>query len=554
MTTFFRWLLMAVALSLVVSGSAQAARAFLDRDTVRLGETVTLNIQLDSMGRAEPDLSALAANFRLLGTSSSSQLQLINGQQTASQLWAVALEPLTEGVIGIPALAIGGETTAPLTLTVLPAPTGASAGAGDEVFLEVDAGPLDPYVQQQVSYVIRLHYSVNLAEGQLEEPQVSGARLQRLGGDARFQKTLGNRRYEVVERRYALVPERSGTLEIGAPRFRGAAIDGGRGGFFGGGRRLQATGDAITLDVRPQPPGSPTPWLPAREMQLSDESGALGSELRVGEPITLSLRLVARGLAADQLPELSLPSIANAQVYPDLESSQTGDSGEWLGGERVRRFAIVPTKAGALQIPPLRIAWWNTQTDRLEQAEIPARQLMILPAAGIDPVSTAPDVAPVTSSSAPAGDGNLDTSQLTLWRVLAALFALLWLVTLGWFLRPKSAAPTVVAPVAARAVNLTRWRQALEQGDLTEVARQLRYLAGVGSNVGLDHLAGRVLDPQQAELIKALERRLYAGGVIEDRAEFSQQLRQAFRQPPRWRSDDAGSRRDDSLLPPLYTV
>ena len=43
-----------------------AARAFLDRDSIALGETVTLNVEVDGIGTGEPDLSALAGNFRVL--------------------------------------------------------------------------------------------------------------------------------------------------------------------------------------------------------------------------------------------------------------------------------------------------------------------------------------------------------------------------------------------------------------------------------------------------------------------------------------------------------
>ena len=549
-----------IILLLLTAGRAEsAARAFLDRNTITMGETVTLNIEIDSMSGSQPDLSPLSASFRLLGTSNSSQLQSLNGSQSASQLWAVALEPLAAGIIGIPPLSVGNDTTEPLTLTVLPAPQGASSGAGEDVFLEVEALPSDPYVQQQVRYVVRLHVGVNLAEGQLDEPQVEGARIQRLGGDTRFQKDVANRRYEVIERRYALVPERSGRLQVSPPRFRGAAIDGGRGGFFGSGRRLQATGDALTLEVRRKPAGAPDPWLPALELTLGDESGALDGEFRVGEPITLSLRVAARGMGADQLPELSLPTIANAQVYPDLESSQTGDSGEWLAGERVRRFAVVPSKPGELQIPAISIEWWNTQTDTLEKAELPARRLMILAAVGAPAAGVATPSGVVDDNAYGERDVALIATHPGLWPWISLLFGVLWIATLVALIHQRSAKPRTMAQAtpATPATSAERdprgLRRALDVGDLAEVGRQLRWLAPNASGVSLDALASQLVDPEQAQAMGVLQQSLYAdkGADAVARDALLATLRSAFRRPIRWHRADKLQAIKDSL-PPLY--
>ncbi len=533
-----------------------AVRAFLDRDSITLGETVTLNIEIDGMSAVQPDLAPLQTSFRLLGTSNSTQLQLVNGQQTARRLWAVALEPLAAGVVGIPALQVGSEKTAPLSLTVLPAPQGASNHAGDDVFLEVDASPVDPYVQQQVSYVLRLYHAVNLAEGQLEEPQVDGARLLRLGGDTRYEKRLADRRYAVVERRYALIPERSGTLEVSAPRFRGSANDGSLGSFFNSGRRLQATGDAVTLEVRPQPPGSATPWLPAIELSLSDESEPAATELRAGEPITLSLRLAARGLGADQLPELQLPPIAGAQVYPDLESSQTGDSGEWLAGERIRRFAVVPSAAGELTIPAIRIPWWNTQTDSREIAEIPSRRLTILAGTMAATAGSAPVPASAAGESVTDVDARSDPLRGNPWPWISLLFATLWIATLVGLLRRRGAAAEPAAharPPNDPTLSQRALQRALEVGDLAEIARRLRELAPPGSGIGLDRLVQRLDDPQQAAAAAALDRALYAAVAPMQRDDLLRQLRAAFRAPPRWRPEAASARAAASdSLPPLY--
>ena len=361
-------------------------------------------------------------------------MSIVNGRQAARTLWAVALEPRAEGTFTIPAFTIGAESTQPITVSVLPMPAGGSGGAGDEVFLEIDATPPDPYVQQQVSYVVRLYYAVTLLEGQLQEPQVTGAQATRLGQDVTYQKTIDDKRYMVVERRYALVPEASGRLEIPGPRFAGRAL---RSGFnaLGSNSVLNAVGNAVTLEVKPRPAASKTPWLPAQSLTLHDESGAAPATLKVGEPLTLTLRLVAQGLSAEQLPELQLPKVEGAEIYPDQETPQTGVDGEWLRGERVRKFALVPTRPGRIELPQVAIDWWDVRSDRAATTSLPARSFTVEGSVVADAPQATPVAADDNATTPAVSTRPTATTPATarwFWPALAALFAVLWIGTLLW--------------------------------------------------------------------------------------------------------------------------
>ncbi|MCB1571169.1 MAG: BatD family protein, partial [Xanthomonadales bacterium] len=129
---------MAVLLLLMLA-SAHAfadstARAWLDRNSMQLGETVTLNVETDDSSAGEPDFSALLDDFNSLGTQSSRQISMTNGSTSAKMVWAIGLEPKHAGTLTIPAFTVGNAQTDPLTLTVLPAPAGAQGKPGDNVF------------------------------------------------------------------------------------------------------------------------------------------------------------------------------------------------------------------------------------------------------------------------------------------------------------------------------------------------------------------------------------------------------------------------------------
>ncbi|NCT69171.1 MAG: protein BatD, partial [Rhodanobacteraceae bacterium] len=450
MTAIPRVLRAALALTFVLLASlvqaAPGVRAWLDRDTMQLGETVTLNVESGEANGAAPDFSPLRRDFELTGTQSSQQVSIVNGVSTAKTLWAVGLEPKHDGRFTIPSLTVGGAQTAPLELTVQAPSPAATPQPGGDVFLEVAAEPLTPYVQQQVRYTVKLYYAFDLTDGNLGEPNVDGLSVQRLGQDRSYLATLGARRYHVVERRYALTPERSGTLEIPAIAFRGTALDASDPtGFFSRGRVVTARSQALTLEVRPKPATwTDAPWLPAESVLLKDDSD-LPDEVHVGDPVTRTLRLQAQGLGYEQLPEPTLAAPAGADVYPDKAETRTRDDGAWLYGERVRKFAFVPNRPGTLTIPGLAVRWWNTQADRAEVAELPPRTITVLPAAGspsasgtsLSQAAPASGAAAATPIAAPEAPHAASPRVLRAWQALALAGFALWLATLALWWRAR---------------------------------------------------------------------------------------------------------------------
>ncbi|HET6603490.1 MAG TPA: BatD family protein [Xanthomonadaceae bacterium] len=524
-------------------------RAWLDRDSIQLGETVTLNIEAGA-GADEPDFSVLARDFELLGTSSRTQLSFSNGRRSASTLWAVALEPRREGTIAIPAFDLGGPgSTRPLTLAVRAALAPADADSGANVFLEIEAEPLEPYVQQQVRYTVRLHYAVTLLEGQLDEPAADGVELRRLGSDRSYRTTLAGRRYNVVERRYALIPERSGELTVPGPRFRGRAL-GARRSFSIDGDPVAARGESLVLNVRTAPDGAPSPWLPARELQLERTDPALPAEVSVGEPVTITVRLSAQGLGSSQLPEIELPPIEGAQVYPDLPSTRESEDQGWLTGVRERRFAIVPERAGELQLPAIEIAWWDVGSDRVARAAIAPAMIRVLPAAGSmpDPADT-PASAPVPGSVQTSAGSN----GPGVWPWLAAALAAAWALTLAWAwsVRRPRAGRAGTAPAAEPAPPAPSLEEALRSGEAARiVAALLAAAARQGRTVrNLGELAAAVADPAQARALQRFERARFGDGDG-DRTAALADLRAAFRGRLRFQTPRTGHGAE--ALPPLY--
>lgn len=528
-----------ILLSVAAAAAAAQPRAWLDRERIELGETVTLNVEIvDSMSR--PDFAALERDFEIRGSSSSTQMTLAGGRAVTKALWAVALEPRREGVIAVPPVPVGNEATPPLTLTVLP-PRARSAASGDPVFVETEIGTRQPYVHQAVTYTVRLYYALTLLEGQLDAPDPDGAALRRLGEDATSTQIIDEVRYNVVERRYVLIPERSGALTLAPPRFRGRTLAS-AGARFGSAQTLSAMGEPFELEVRPRPAAAALPWLPARALTL--DYAAPPGQARVGEPLTLTLRLRGEGLTAEQVPDIALPDVAGVQVYPEAPSyteqvRQGRPVVEWT-----RRFALVAAAPGRIEIPAFGVDWWDVDADQAAHARVAATAVEILPSTTLPAAPSATDApalddAPARSEPAPA-----------IWPMLAALFASLWLLTIAWGWRrgrrvPAPQASADVAPASNRAAP--DLRKALRDGDLDRIARALLACAPAPAPVGLSALASKLTARDQAAAVRQLESARWGGG---DPVAALAALRSAFAQPPQFA--DGVAKTVPAPLPPHY--
>jgi hypothetical protein len=540
---------------LLGSAHAQAAvRAVVDRTEIALGESVALTIETDQL-TAIPDLSPLAADFRLSGQSSSRQMQMGAAGVSASTTHAVNLTPRRAGVLSIPSLQVGSERTAPLSVTVAELPSVATAGANARAFLETEVDDAAPYVQQSVGVTVRLFYAVPLASGQLDLDTPEGASLQRVGEDVQSSRDVDGRRYNVVERRFLLVPERSGALVIPGARFVGRGAGGWMDDFFGGNsREMRANGAPRRLEVRPQPANAPQPWLPLRDLAL--RYVAAPQELRAGAAATLVVEATARGAIQAQMPELPTPSVPGAQVFAEPAQYDETFSGGSPQVRLTRRYSIVPNAQGRLVVPGIKLAWWDVTAAAPRTASLPDLELAVAPGsasfaapAAADAIVTDPDRSSALAVAAQDAAGHSRT-----WQWIALGFAGLWLLTLLWALlarRARASAPLDPAatsrPQAAGVALRTRadLKRALDSGSLDDVGEVLRLMAAPPAT-DLDALMARLDDRSQRDAVEQLRRARWADG---DGVAARAALRQAFAAPPAWKAPPPVSHES---LPPLY--
>lgn len=510
--------------ALAASPLAASVTATLDRDRIVEGETVTLVVQTtDPQQSLDPDLAPLQSDFVVLDRRTETQMSIVNGRQSAVMRLLLTLEPRRTGELVIPPLRFGTVSTTERRLQVDPAPE-PEPGELPPVFIDVEVEPADGphYVHAQLLLTVRVHYLPNLTEAAITPPEPSPAAV-RLLDEVPYQADRGGVRYRVLERHYAVFPERSGPLTIPAMRLTGRLVERRSDQLWQPavkGRRIQAASEPVELDILPKPADyAGDSWRPARALEASQNVSA-GDALKVGEPVTRTLIIDAVGLEENMITAPEWPELPDARIYPDQPQGITRDDGKWVLGHKEFRYAVVPEQPGELVLPELKVTWWDTVEDRQAEAVLPEVRLEVKSSALLPPPEIAapasapaqPDVA--ASPSAPA------SGAAGYWPWITGLFALLWLATLALLLRRPRASGTGVdaataIPADERAL-LDRLQRACAASDAA-AARQalskwLRRHGPAGYAGSLRALADDVDDTRLADALRSLDAAGFAPG------------------------------------------
>ena len=437
--------LLAISLSFH-SYALTSVSASVDKNPVMINESLILTVTADDdIDRNALDTSALLTDFIVGRTSVNSQTSMVNFNTTRTTTWNTVLIPRQSGEIIIPRFEIDGVKTQAIKLNVLAADKSVTS-AQQDLFITTQVSATELYVQQQITLTVKLHFAAELKRGSLTEPTLTGANILQIGKDKESENIINGKRYRIIERIYAISPQKSGDVILKSPIFSGEIMmpSTRRSNFlsFADTKPVSIIGDDIALTIKAIPTEITGAWLPSELLALHQEWQPEPSKFKVGEPITRTITLTAAGLSEEQLPEITMEVPQGLKVYPDQPELHTGLNNERLVSQKVINFAIVASQAGEYQLPEITIPWWNTVTNKAELAKIPGQKISVLPNTDIPPVATQqPPSVNLENSTAPKVIEKviIQTDNFLQW-----LFLGLWLLTLlAWFISAKRATRSV---------------------------------------------------------------------------------------------------------------
>lgn len=433
------WLLILLRIPAAMADVSQV-EATIDKNPVMVDEAIQLTvIAHGDADRDAFDSSPLLKDFVVGRTSVSTQTRIINFDKEETTTWTTTLFPRGEGNFTIPALTVVGKQTQPITVRVIPVKSGTSQSSRD-FYVTTHVDTQSVYLHQQLLYTTKLYLSSGIERGSLQAPVLDNAQIQQLGEDKQYSDIVNGKRYQVIERNYAIVPQASGSYTIKGPVFSGDVVvqdPNTNFGFFNRTKQINRRGPDITVEVKPVPANIDYHWLPSEFVSISEE-WPKNQEFTVGEPITRTITLTAMGVVEEQLPELPQVYPPAFKLYPDQANTSTVNKNNTLIAQRVESLAMIPNQAGKFVLPKITVPWFNVLTGQTEYATLPAKEITVSPAASgaTQPLPAEPNTvppAPAPAQTTPAAvTENLPTpssaNTVILW-----IFIILWLMTLaGW--------------------------------------------------------------------------------------------------------------------------
>jgi hypothetical protein len=412
---------------------AQAAiQAQVDPSQVTMGETFKLSLILDnSQNGGIPDLTSLQNDFVILGTERNVNYSIINGQTESSSQWVIALRAKKVGILTIPSIKVGLDQSAPININIEAGgktqDTPINPSQQEDVMLVGEVNEKKPYVNQQITYNVKLYHSKRLLDANYQGPQVDDALVIPLGEEKSYQTVLNNINYVVEEQSYAIFPQKSGALKIKSPTFAAVVYD-------LDAQRIKAQDKIINLNVQSIPKQYKGKiWLPAKQIKLTDQYEDSNQTLTQGSTLTRTVTIAGVAIPAQLLPTPSFEDTDTFNVYPEKGAERNQmKQGQLIGNTEIK-VTYLFNKAGKITIPELRLPWFNTETGKEEVAVLAPRSMEIKPSSTAVTNNISPQPVSKTGIVNQTSPVTLSSTQMNnnwSW-IIAIVFAFAWIITLG---------------------------------------------------------------------------------------------------------------------------
>ncbi len=478
--------------------SLAAITSSVDRTEIYSDESFVLTISISPSDQLDNDnIVLLTQLFNIEQRAQQTSTQNINGKTTSKTDYQFRLSPKQTGVLGIPAFTVGKEHSSPLLISVLDASKRTDTLPDDAVLLTATVDNQRPYVDQPFRITIEVAYKIKLADASIRGIDLQGFDSTVISED-RGTETKNGQSYNVYKQVIELNGSQPGLFEIPLVTLTGQYADRQQGRYV----RFSRSANVPAIQVRPIPATYPAGayWLPATKITIQDQLDTK-TELSQGDHIDWLLLMTAEGLKAAKLPdpldlvEKGLPTgVTLYRNAPELDERRRVDSA-----------ALALNTSGELNLPAIRIPWWNVTTDKLEWAEIPEHKLNIKASASSLPTQQQS----VTNESISAPLTNTESQQ----PVAQTLFKNPWFYIsiaclLGWILttmlllraRPNTSTENVVRKQDTPHKNpWTEAKKYIKDGELMAFYHSLLSECKL-KNYSLDTLKGQYSDSAQKTL------------------------------------------------------
>lgn len=455
------------------SHAAQVS-ASVSNNHVAQHEIFQLRITTDqNVSRDAVDFSVLASNFDVSSPRFGTAMNWINGKRTVRSEWTVSLSARTAGQVIIPAFEIQGARSQPITLQV--SVDQQAFSLDDIVDTQVTLGTDTLYPNEHTLLNTRVSIKtdqVQLQDLRLQPPSIQGLELKPIGEPKQSQQIQNGVNVAVVEQDYELTAQDAGHFSLQGPVFKGVASYDDPMTFRRKQVNVTTTPKTFAITVLPKPTNYTGVWLPASALTLTQQwQDNDGHEIetntpyatQIGEPITRTITLDITGVNAEYFPNIAPTYPTSVRAYSEKPHYQTLKNGIT---RMTLKQVLIPQRSGEIALDGAQVDWWDSQHRQPQSSKLTGLTLHVAASdAGssaqnratgsavdqniavqntadqnrVAPQNDTTTVPPATTDEPTAASNPSDASlsasdnhsntEPQYWRILTAIFALLWLIT-----------------------------------------------------------------------------------------------------------------------------
>ena len=372
-----------VCLSIFLSTNVYAKiTAYFSHNPIKQGDSVELILSSEKPFQGVANIEVVQKDFLVGGQQQRQSSQWINGKGSTQYQLSYTLFPNRAGDLTVRGLKVGNESIPDITLKVTADAKYEQQGA---LSLTVYCPKEAVYPAQRLICSVFLDDSMGLIDGEILAPQTVGGVWQQISPlvPVDFNASKGLRSQSMV----AFTPTQSGKikvppfvldgqihLETRQPARSTSIFDLMTFGIRSSATRpVSAQSKPFTLVVKEKPSDYKGWWLPSSEVTLS-ESYDLPSTIHVGDPISRTLTLKAADVSANDLP-IPEASVSGSGFKVYTNPAQREDLGN--GSELQVALTFVPTQAGALTLPSIKVPWFDVTNEKIREAVVPAKTIFV---------------------------------------------------------------------------------------------------------------------------------------------------------------------------------
>jgi hypothetical protein len=245
------------------------------------------------------------------------------------------------------------------------------------IFVELETDKKEAYIYEQIVESFKLFFQKGLPIDDLDYVAASTKSFlaEKLGEERRYEEVRDGILYNVIELRTALFPLVSGNIEIPPAKFNCNIIirqQGYRNSIFDefsgrGGQKypVERSTDSVKLKIKPLPESDKPDNFAGTVGRFTMDVLAKPTEVKVGDPITLSINIRGKGnIQTIGEPVLAPGDEKDFKIYPAETDTTITDRGDGIRGEKLFSKVVEPQHENIDMIPAISFSYFDPELEK----------------------------------------------------------------------------------------------------------------------------------------------------------------------------------------------